>query len=197
VCLSLILAGGCAQEPLSVSSSDNAASGRELPFDRVPDKTGPPAIADLPDLAIPSGTVIDIRLQLPISSATAHAGESFQAVLDEPVLLANRTVLPSGTVVNGRILAAKPGDPQEAGYLRLTLSSIGVDNRALSIHTSSLFAKGSLPGIGKAAAPNHSQPILEDVASQPDNEIRAQSDVKFSTDRRLTFRLLTPVPLSN
>lgn len=199
VCLSMVVMGRCAQQPASVWPNDSATSGRALPFDRTPDTTGNPATADLAHPTIPAGTVMVIRLQFPISSATAHTGENFQAVLDEPVLLASRAVLPSGTVVYGRILAAKPGDPQEAGYLRLTLSWIGVDNRTVKIHTSSLFVKGSLPGIAKIAAPNRSQPIVEDVAShpQPDDEILAQSDVKFSTARRLTFRLLQPLPLSN
>ena len=198
-CLALIFMGGCARQAGSLSPNDNAASAGQLPFDRTPENSGPPATADLAHPLIPAGTAIVIRLQSPISSVKAHAGESFEAVLDEPVLFANRTALASGTMVRGTVLAAKRGEQQEAGYLRLTLSSILLDNKTLDIHTSSLFAKGSVPGTGKTGAQNHSSVILEDVASRsnPEDGGHAQRDVKFSTARRLTFRLLKPLPLPN
>lgn len=189
--------GGCAQQVGSLSPNDNA-SGRQLPFDRTPDNSGPPATADLAHSAISVGTAIVIRLPSPISSANAHAGDVFQGVLDEPILVANRTALANGAVVRGIVLAAKPGGPQEAGYLRLTLSSILVDNKPLDIHTSSVFAKGSLPGARKTGDQNRLPRVLENVSSLPSlKDAYAQRDVKFSTARRLTFHLLKSVPLPN
>jgi hypothetical protein len=199
VCLALALIVGCGQKMGNLSSNDNAAPVRPLPFDRTPDDAGPPATADLAHPAIPAGTAIVIRLESPISSANAHVGDVFQGVLDEPVALANRAVVARGSVVQGRVLAAKPGEPPEAGYLRLTLSSILVDNKTFDIHTSSLFAKGNFPGAVKTGVQNRPYPILEDVASRPDVEDgnHPQRDVKFSTARRLTFRLLKALPLPN
>lgn len=196
--MAVALMVGCAQQVGSLSSNDNAAAARPLPFDRTPDSTGLPATAELAHSAIPAGTTLVIRLQSPISSVSAHIGESFEGVLDEPVLVANRTALPNGTVVRGTVLDAKPGEPNEAGYVRIMLSSILVDNKPLDIHTSSLFAKGSLPGAEKTGA-RRSRPTLETVSSQPSLEaaIHAQGDVKFSTARRLIFRLLKPVLLPN
>jgi hypothetical protein len=197
MCLGLALIAGCGQQLGNLSSNDNPAPVRPLPFDRTPDNAGPPATADLAQPAIPAGTALVIRLESPISSANAHVGDAFEAALDEPVAFASRTVLASGSVVRGRILAAKRGEPQEAGYLRLTLSSILVDNKTLEIHTSSLFAKGSLPEAVKTQ--NRSHPILEDVASRPNVKggSDAQREGKFSTARRLTFRLLKALPLPN
>jgi hypothetical protein len=199
VCLALALSTGCGQQLGNLSSDNAAAPVRPLPFDRTPDVAGPPATADLAHPAIPAGTAIVIRLGSPISSAKAHVDDVFEGVLDQSVALTNRTVLASGSVVRGRILAAKAGEPEEAGYLRLTLSSILVDNKTLNIHTSSLFAKGSLPEAAKAGAQNRSQPTLEDVATRQNLETgsHAQRDAKFSTARRLTFRLLKPLPLPN
>jgi len=190
---------GCAQQVGSLSPNDSAASARQLPFDRTPDNSGPPATGDSAHSAIPVGTAIVIRLQSPISSANAHPSDAFAGVLDEPILVANRTELASGTAVRGTVLAAKPGEPQEAGYLRITLSSILVDNRPFDIHTSSVFAKGSLPGAEKTRDQNRLRPALENVASRPNLEdgSHAQGDVKFSTARRLTFRLLKSLPLPN
>jgi hypothetical protein len=195
----LVLIVGCAQQVGSLSSSGDAASARQLPFDRAPDNTRPPATADLAHPEIPAGTAIVIRLQSPISSAHAHAGEPFEGVLDGPVLLTNQTVLASSTVVHGTVLAAKAREPREPGYLRLTLSSILLDNKTLDIHTSSLFAKGSLPRAEKPGAENRSRLILENLTSPPtvEDPSHAQGDVKFSTARRLTFHLLKAVPLPN
>jgi hypothetical protein len=197
--VALILMVGCGQQMGSLSPNNNATSARPLPFDRTPDNAGPPATADLAHPALPAGTAIVIRLESPISSDSAHFGDVFVGALDESVAFATRIVLPTGSVVRGRILAAKPGETQEAGYLRLTLSSILLDNKILDIHTSSLFAKGSLPEGVKARAQNRTHPILEDVASPANLEdgSHAQRDVKFSTARRLTFRLLKPLPLPN
>ena len=197
LCLALLLLAGCAQQAGNLSPNDNAASARSLPFDRTPDNAGRPATANLADPAIPAGTAMVIRLQAPISSARAHTGDGFQGVLDEPVVLANRVVLANGTEVRGSVLAAKPGEPQEAGYLRLTLHSILLGDKTLDIHTSSLFAKGSVAE--KTGAQNRSHAALEDVASRLSLEDAsyAQRDVKFSTARRLTFRLLKPVLVPN
>ena len=199
LCLSVLLMAGCAQQAGSIWSNGDAGATRSLPFDRTPDSPGASGAADLRNSAIPAGTAIVIRLQSPISSANAHVGDTFQSLLDEPVLLANRTVLQGGAPVRGRILTAKAGEPQEAGYLRLTLSSIAMDSQTLDIHTSSLFAKGSLPGNTHGTAQNRSRPLLEIVASGPSrgNDRRDLANVEFSTARRLTFRLLKPVPLGN
>ena len=197
--VAVMLMVGCVQQTGSLSPSDNAASVPPLPFDRTPDNAGPPATADLAHPAIPAGTAIVIRLESPIASDNAHVGDSFLGTLEEPVVFATRTVLPTGSVVRGRILAAKPAESEEAGYLRLTLSSVLLGNKTLDVHTSSLFAKGSLPDGVKARAQNRSHPILEDVTSPANLEVgsHAQRDVKFSTARRLTFRLLKPLPLPN
>jgi hypothetical protein len=194
LCL-LALITGCTQQKSSVSSNPSGTSGWQLPFDRTPEGVGVPATAELTP-EVPVGTAIVIRLQSPLSSVSAHSGDPFQALLDQPILLDNRTVLPSGIVVRGRVLAAKPGELQEPGYLRLTLSSILVDNRTLDVHTSSLFAKAGLHRLDETAANHPSHVILADVAASNSNESNhAQRDVKFSTVRRLTFRLVRPLSL--
>jgi hypothetical protein len=194
LCL-LALITGCTQQKGSVSSNLSGAPGWQLPFDRTPDGTGAAATAELTP-AVPVGTAIVIRLQSPLSSLSAHSGDVFQAMLDQPILLNNHTVLPSGIVVQGRVLAAKPGELQEPGYLRLTLLSILVNNRTLTVHTSSLFAKAGLHRLDETGANHPSHVILADVAASSSNDSNhAQKDVKFSTVRRLTFRLVRPLSL--
>jgi hypothetical protein len=138
-----------------------------------------------------------IRLQSPVSSRNAHAGDIFQGVLDQPIMLQNRTVVPSGTAVLARVLAAKASGAEDPGYLRITISAILLDDKTLEVHTSSLFAKGSRSGPTQSANGNQPRISLTNLAaaSVPTDLSHAQGDVKFSTDRRLTFRLVKPLAL--
>jgi hypothetical protein len=135
-----------------------------------------------------------------ISGGTA-AG-NFEAVVDEPVVIDGVTVVPRGTSATGRIesfqsslekplVLDKPSAPErlssspekipneklagvrdKRGYVRLTLDSVDVAGRSLSIRTSSLFAR---------------------VSSYP-HPIRPGSGViSLEQGRRLTFRLSEPV----
>ncbi len=95
-------------------------------------------------VTIPAGTVVAVRLQNSVSSATANPGDNFEAVLDEPLVVKGETVAPKGTPVTGRVVEAKSsGRLHDSGYLRLTLSAININGKALPVQTSSLFAKGA------------------------------------------------------
>ena len=94
-------------------------------------------------IEIPTGSPVYIRLQESISSATAQEGQSFSAVLDEPIVVEGQTVAPQGIPVTGRVVAARQsGHLHDSGYLRLTLSSITLNGKAVPLQTSSLFVKG-------------------------------------------------------
>jgi hypothetical protein len=194
LCLLLALSIGCAQQKADLLPTENVS--KQLPFDRTPDGSGVPATAALAPGTVPAGTALVIRLQSPISSVNAHSGDLFQGVLTQPVLLNDRTFLPIGAVVRGKVLAAKPGGPNDPGYLRLTLSSISVDDKTLNLHTSGLFAKPGLHPRTQPGIENASSATLTDIAAAPGTVSGyPQTDVKFSTARRLTFRLVRPLAL--
>ncbi|HUJ71125.1 MAG TPA: hypothetical protein VLZ30_02705, partial [Verrucomicrobiae bacterium] len=92
------------------------------------------------------GTLLVIRLTSPLTSASVHSGDTFDAVLDEPILAQGQIVAQRGAPVRGIVAAASASDlANGAGYLRLTLSSISSSNHdVLPVHTSSIFAKGAL-----------------------------------------------------
>lgn len=95
-------------------------------------------------LVVSENTMIYVRLQQSLSSASAQAGQKFSAVLDEPLLAGNQTVAPGGASVTGSVVAVRnSGRLHNAGYLRITLTSIQVDGRAVPLETSSVFAGGA------------------------------------------------------
>jgi len=201
--LSVICACG---RPTSVSgdNASNSAGSQKLPFDREPHSTGiSPSQALIPSATkLPEGTPIPIRLLSALSSASSHAGDSFTATIDEPVVIDGQTLIARGTPASGRVLEAKPaarsrggslesspGSSFEPGYLRIVLVSLNVSGKTVMIETSSIFGKGGsreerTPATGAASG-----------ASQQDSQKDKDKDIVFGIDRRLNFRLAQAVDL--
>src|SRR5277367_728718 len=143
ILLTLCLLCACGRPPADDSS--NTAASQELPFDREPRSTGvSPSQSLLPSTTkLPEGTTIPIRLQSALSSASSHAGETFNATVDEPVVIDGQTLVARGTSATGRVLEAKPSAGSlEPGYLRIVLVSLDLGGTMVAIETSSIFAKG-------------------------------------------------------
>ncbi len=177
---------------LSACSRQLGASGiaednknRQLPFDRVSDAGGISPTDGFEGDEIPTGTQLDIRLQLPLSSASARVGESFSAVLDAPVIVAEKTVVPRGALVTGSVMATKASELHDPGYLRLTLISMVVNGKTIPLRTSSIFAKGG----SYASSPTINGSTLN---SSQSSFRPAKDDVQFSTGHRLCFRIVQP-----
>src|SRR5580658_6496643 len=119
VLLALSLLSACGRPP-----ADDAASSasQKLPFDRQPRSTGiSPSQSLIPSTTkLPEGTPIPIRLQSALSSASSHAGDTFYADIDEPVVIDGQTLIARGTLATGRVLEAKAAASSlDPGYLRL------------------------------------------------------------------------------
>ncbi len=178
--VTLLLATGCSRQP-GVTAADRApGSAQQLPFDRASDSQGVSPTGGLASAGIPAGTPITIRLRSPLSSADSSAGEHFDGMLQESLIVGAQTVAPRGASVSGRVVAASPGHEHDPGYLRLTLSGIVINGKTLPLQTSSIFVKGRLSN-GKPTETSY----------------LGEEDVRFSTDRRLTFRVTQSVSLQD
>src|SRR3989449_9548065 len=114
--LALAMTVGCSRQPVQPGPDENAAGDQQLPFDRASDKKGISPTGSLMPAAIPAGTPITIRLQSSVSSAASHAGDSFEAVLDEPIIVQGQTVGPRGTAgLGGGVGREGPPRPPEPG----------------------------------------------------------------------------------
>ncbi len=160
-------------------------------------------------LIIPAGTAITVRLQQGLSSASAVPGERFDAVVDEPIVLDDRTVIPVGTPVSGHVvIARRSGRLRHPGELGLTLDRVVIDNQEVSLTTSHIVARGAshkkrnlgwIGGgtgggaiIGALAAGGKGALIgsgIGAVAGTTTAFVTGKKNVGFSAERRLTFRL--------
>jgi hypothetical protein len=205
VLLMLSLLCACGRPPsVSGDNAANSADSQKLPFDRQPPSTGiSPSHALIPSATkLPEGTAIPIRLLSALSSASSHAGDSFNATIDEPVVIDGQTLLAPGTSASGRVLEAKaaarsrggspessPESPLEPGYLRIVLVSLNIGGKPVMIETSSIFAKGGGRDERNSATGTASG------ASQLDSRKGRDKNIVLGIDRHLNFRLAQAVDL--
>jgi hypothetical protein len=209
--LLLTLVTGCARQPGLQASDDNG--DQQVPFDQAANKSGVSPTASLMAASIPAGTPVTVRLQSALSSEASRSGDSFEAVLDEPIIVQGQTVAPRGATVTGKVLAAKAsGRLQDPGYLRVTLTAISIRGKSLPMQTSSIFAKGGshekrnlamigggtgagaliggLAGGGKGALIGATVGAAGGTGTA---YATGKKDVGFGVERRLTFRLTQPL----
>jgi len=201
----------------ATTTADNSGSNGALPFSGDKDKEKPGEHKGLftheQDLTIPSGTPLTVRLSTAVSSASNHAGDRFEAVLDAPLVVNGKTVAPSGAAVTGKVVAAEEsGHLQHPGMIQLALDTITINDKAIPVATSSVIARGAshnkrnlawiggstaggaliggLAGGGKGA-------LIGSAIGAGGGTTAAyatgKKDVGFGVERRLTFRTTQPI----
>lgn len=73
------------------------------------------------NVSVPAGTELTLALDSTLSSETSRVGDSFTATVVEPVVIDNRTVIPEGSKIRGKVTEAAPAK-RGAGKSRLSLS---------------------------------------------------------------------------
>jgi hypothetical protein len=89
---------------------------------------------------LPAGSVITVRTNQPLQSATARTGDAFETVVDPAVNIDDYTVIPAGSRIRGVVSMARAATRAESGVIevvfdRLTLtngSSIAIRGRLTS-----------------------------------------------------------------
>lgn len=203
VVASFCLLAGCSGvggQP-AVASAD-ARSSQQLPFS----ESKP---------VIPVNSAVYVRLQQPLSSATAQTGQTFEAVLDEPLRVNEQVLAPEGATVTGKVLTARAsGHLHNPGYLRITLASVTVNGKIVSLQTDSISVRGGsfrnrnfafigggagggalvggLAGGGKGAALGA---LIGAGGGTAAAYATGKNEVGFAAERRLGFRLTQALEL--
>ena len=208
-------ADASADNNTATTTAANGSSDSALPFSG--DKEKPSEHKGLfshpEDLTVPSGTPVTVRLSTAVSSASNHAGDRFDAVLDAPLVINGKTVAPAGAAVTGKVVAAEEsGHLQHPGMIQLALDTITINNKSVPVTTSSVIARGAshqkrnlawiggstaggaliggLAGGGKGA-------LIGSAVGAGGGTTAAyatgKKDVGFGVERRLTFRTTQPI----
>lgn len=128
-------APAAAEEP-SVTHRRAGASG-------VPER----AAATAASVRIPEGTVLAVRMIDSVDSEHNKAGDTFRASLDAPIVVGERTVVPSGADIEGRVVEQKSaGKFKGRSELALELTRLIVSGRSYRIETDEYTRQGSSRG---------------------------------------------------
>jgi hypothetical protein len=131
---------------------------------------------------LPAGTLLTVRLKNPVSAENPDADRTFQAVVDQPIVIEGNKLVPAGTLVSGRVESARASNlKRNSGYLRLTLDSIDLAGSKLPMQTSSLFVSGNAGQFRTPQGPSAEQPAAV---------------IRLEKGRRLVFRLTEPLYVS-
>ena len=172
----------------SLAGVTNACSGGTQP-NLVTD--GSPTSQQIPfteskPLVLPADTMLYVRMQQPLTSASAKPGQTFAATLDEPLLADDQTVAQAGTEVTGTVVAARDsGRVNSAGYVRVVISSMNVNGKTIPLETASVIAGG-------ANIRNHNLSfVMGRTNSFQDTGHKTLAG--FTAGQRLAFRLTQPL----
>ncbi len=187
---------GCAQKP-----AEEAGPGKAS-------KSAPPKPAVVM-LTVPGGTELDVRLITGLNSKDNKAGDVFDGTTETPVVVGEKTAIPKGAQVTGKVTSAVPsGRLKERAELWVTLTSVKVGGKTYNISTTTTGHKegskatrdilfigggaGAGAAIGGAAGGGKGAGIGAAIgagAGTAGAMLTGHRDVKFPPETVLRFRL--------
>jgi hypothetical protein len=102
-------------------------------------------------VTVPSGTTVIVRLTQPIDVDVAQAGQTFKAIVDDPVMIGGSIVIPRGaSAIVQAVQVQQSGKMKGSDKISLKLNSIAFGGRAYEVATAYVETKGK--GEGKRTA---------------------------------------------
>jgi hypothetical protein len=164
-------------------------------------------------VTLPAGTNFVIRMIDAVDSENSRVGQTFEASLDQPVMLGGDTVIPRGADVTVKLVDSKQsGKLTGRAELALSLQSVRVDGHMVDINTQTVSQEsesrtgktakvaggtaalgaiiGGIAGGGKGAAIGAGAGAAAGAGVQV---VTAGQRVRIPSETRLTFVLDNPV----
>ena len=102
-------------------------------------------------MAVPAGTALNVRLTEAIDVDASKAGQTFKAVVDDPVMIGGSVVIPRGaSAAVQAVQVQQSGKMKGSDKISLKLNSIGFGGMVYEVATAYVEAKGK--GEGKKTA---------------------------------------------
>jgi hypothetical protein len=180
VVLALVASVGCSR-PFE-TPAEGAVNESRAPFKGSQSQPGlvpvaatsdrPQGLPFQPSEELPSGTLITVKLLTPIAVRVPIMVDSFEAVVERPVVVQGNTLIPEGSSVVGHVESVflSQVEPRR-GYVGLVLDSIHIGEGNVTVQTSNLFAR------------------------QTSMKNSTPSTIRLERGRRLTFRLIEPISI--
>ena len=102
-------------------------------------------------MTVPAGTALNVRLTQAIDVDVSQAGQTFKAIVDDPVMIGGSVVIPRGASATLQaVQVQQSGTMKGSDKISLKINSIGFGGRVYEVVTGYVEAKGS--GEGKRTA---------------------------------------------
>ena len=125
--LVLVLAGCQKPEAPTAGSASTEAGAAATP------QAPPPA----PAIVLPERTLLEVRINEALSTARNQEGDHFTGVLERPVDIGGREVVPAGAEVAGHVTTSRSsGRMKGRAALGITLDAVDVNGQRVAIQTS-------------------------------------------------------------
>jgi peptidoglycan hydrolase-like protein with peptidoglycan-binding domain len=79
-------------------------------------------------VVLPAGSVIIVRTNTPLQSASAKTGQTFETNVDESVGVDEYTVIPAGSKIRGVVSLATPATRQRSGVIQIVFDQLMLPN---------------------------------------------------------------------
>jgi hypothetical protein len=165
---------------------------------------------------LPEGTVLNVRLAQPLSSAKNQSGQEFQTILDQDLVVHNQTAVAAGSQVMGELLNVEgSGKASGRAKMALTLKSVSVGGKVVSIETNVLAFEaeathrkdarrigggagigalvGGIAGGGSGAAKGA---VIGGGVGTAATLLTKGDEVEFGAEQLFTFSLLSEVKIT-
>jgi hypothetical protein len=111
----------------------------------------PAAPPPKPAVTVPAGTTLNVRLTQGIDVDASQAGQSFKAIVDDPVIIGGATVIPRGaSAVLQAVAVEQSGKMKGSDKISLKMNSIAFGGTVYEVATAYVETKGK--GEGKKTA---------------------------------------------
>jgi hypothetical protein len=102
-----------------------------------PEATSPKPSPLGPEIGIPSGTILRVRLDQELDTERNRTGDRFSAILDAPVVVSGQVVIPRGTRFRGHVTSAQSGGRLKGrASLAVRLDSFELGGKTYAVDTS-------------------------------------------------------------
>ena len=103
-------------------------------------------------MTVPAGTALNVRLTQAIDVDVSHAGQTFKAIVDDPVMIGGSVVIPRGASADdsGRARSSSRATMKGSDKISLKLNAIGFGGSVYEVATGYVETKGK--GEGKKTA---------------------------------------------
>ncbi|HEX7019154.1 MAG TPA: hypothetical protein VF159_04035 [Gemmatimonadaceae bacterium] len=129
-----------AAAPASASASKPAAKPK-------PAADPAPAAARRPPVTLPSGTTVNVRTTQTIEADASQAGQTFKAIVDDPVMVEGAIVVPRGaSAVLQAVHVEQSGKMKGSDKITLKLNAVGFGGMVYEVASTYVESKGKGEG---------------------------------------------------